>query len=285
MEPMVSVIVTSYQRPLHLLRCLISLSHQTSLRESIEVIVADDGSTDFTIDMLTAMQSNIGFPLRWTTHPHNGFQAGLCRNEAVAVSRGHYLIFCDGDCVLPSQHIACHIKHRRPKRVLCGDCWRLPQDISERIDEAVIARSEFMDWIPKSELRRLRGKVYHSWLYRIIRHRTLPRLTGCDFSLWRSDFESVNGFDEEYRGWGYEDRDLQFRLSRAGVRFRSILRHSAVVHLWHPADPSFKARGLGTANRQRFEEHESPMYCLKGLDCHLSKENHQFARTSSLAAA
>ena len=41
----------------------------------------------------------------------------------------------------------------------------------------------------------------------------------------RADYERVNGYDENFVGWGCEDDDLRLRLRHAGVRIESILFH------------------------------------------------------------
>ena len=93
-----------------------------------------------------------------------------------------------------------------------------------------------------------------------------PRLTGNNISLWRSDYERVNGFDEQYVGWGFEDRDLQYRLERIGVRASSVLLRTALVHLWHPAAPTFARNGVGTANLHYFKSIAGrPTFCVDGL--------------------
>ena len=80
-----------------------------------------------------------------------------------------------------------------------------------------------------------------------------PRLTGCNIALWRDDYERVNGFDENFVGWGLEDRDLQLRLSQLGLRFRSIVLATAACHLWHRPHPTFARNNEGTANLRYFQ--------------------------------
>ena len=43
------------------------------------------------------------------------------------------------------------------------------------------------------------------------------KCAGCIFKVTNEHFESVNGFSNNYWGWGYEDRDLYDRLCAAGV--------------------------------------------------------------------
>ena len=45
---------------------------------------------------------------------------------------------------------------------------------------------------------------------------------GCNLGLWRRDFEKVNGFDETYVGWGFEDHDLAVRLLRCGIKRKEV---------------------------------------------------------------
>ena len=49
----------------------------------------------------------------------------------------------------------------------------------------------------------------------------------------------MNGYDENFEGWGCEDDDLRLRLRRAGVRIESILSRTHTYHLWHPTDATY----------------------------------------------
>lgn len=67
-------------------------------------------------------------------------------------------------------------------------------------------------------------------------------------------------------GWGFEDRDLQYRLERIGERASSVLLRTAAVHLWHPTAPTFARNGVGSANLDYFKSIASrPTFCVDGL--------------------
>jgi predicted glycosyltransferase involved in capsule biosynthesis len=55
----------------------------------------------------------------------------------------------------------------------------------------------------------------------------------CNLGLWTDDFRSVNGFDELFEGWGFEDSDLAVRLLNLGVRRKYGAFATGVLHLWH----------------------------------------------------
>jgi predicted glycosyltransferase involved in capsule biosynthesis len=59
------------------------------------------------------------------------------------------------------------------------------------------------------------------------------RIKSCNLAVWRSDLERVNGFDESFIGWGYEDSDVVLRLFHAGVKRKDGAFATEVFHLWH----------------------------------------------------
>ena len=121
---------------------------------------------------------------------------------------------------------------------MLGDCYRIDKDLSETLSEEGARQGEFLNWYVNGEHERLARQHRKARLYGFLRHPRKPKLVGNNFGVWRSDFERVNGFDENFRGWGQEDDDLGLRLRRAGVRLVSILGWTRSYHLWHPRDPS-----------------------------------------------
>ena len=103
----IAVVISTFERPGHLERCLASLEGQRGVEGLFEVVVADDGSRDETLRLLAAASRRLSFPLTFTTHTHEGFRLARCRNEGVAASTAPYLLFTDGDCILPPNHPAC----------------------------------------------------------------------------------------------------------------------------------------------------------------------------------
>jgi glycosyltransferase involved in cell wall biosynthesis len=235
-EPEIALLLSSYQRPRHLGLALESIARQDLPPGAFEVVVTDDGSTDETAEMVNAFARSSPFRVGFTTHPHTTFRLSRCRNEGVQASRAPYLLFLDGDCVLPSDHVKIHLERRKPATVMAGDCCRLDQEPSARVTSDVIRSGQFQNWGSKSELRRLKKIDRSARFYSLIRHATKPKLIGNNVGIWRSDYELVNGYDENFQGWGCEDDDLRLRLRRAGIRIESILRWTQTYHLWHLTD-------------------------------------------------
>ena len=262
----IAVIVSTYQRPEHLRRCLASLAVQEGVAERFEVVVTDDGSRDETLRLIATMARHVAFPLTFTTHDHAGFRLARCRNEGVAASTAPYLLFTDGDCILPRDHLRHHLAMRRRGRVVGGDCIRLDAETSSRIDVDAIPGGDVARFVPRAEAWRLRLKGMRAKAYEWARVPMRPRLSGNNIAVWRDDFERINGFDECFVGWGLEDRDLQWRLERVGLRVTSILLATAPIHLWHPAPASFVRNNAGTPNLTYFHAiGERPTVCVDGL--------------------
>jgi hypothetical protein len=87
---------------------------------------------------------------------------------------------------------------------------------------------------------------------------------GGHFSIYRKDIEYVNGYDENFVGWGAEDEDLGIRLVSAECYGRSVIRSSRVLHLWHPREMGDKHWKDGP-NIEYLNRRYIPFYCENGL--------------------
>ena len=260
-----SVLVTTYRRPRHLALVLESIALQRHGPPRFEVVVADDGSEDSTAEVVEQFAAMVDFPVRFTSQRHDGFRLARVRNNAFRQSRGSYLLFLDGDCILPRGHLAAHLRRRRPGQALLGHCARLPEETSEQLIPENLAVTSLPRLIPAGEARSLARRHRRAWWHNLIRHPSKPRLTGGDFSVWRADFERVNGFDERFVGWGQEDDDLGLRLRATGVRLESILDQTCSLHVWHPTDPTATTRWRDGANVAYFERRGRLTACRQGL--------------------
>jgi len=149
---------------------------------------------------------------------------------------------------------------------MAGDFCRLDQATSERVTPEVIRSGEYQQWAPPEELRRLRKQDRAARFYRLIRHPRKPKLFGNNVGIWRTDFERINGYDENFQGWGCEDDDLRCRLHAAGVRIESILRWTHTYHLWHPVDSTAPATWKQGANVRYLLRKGRLTRCRNGLE-------------------
>ena len=141
------MLISTYQRPWHLWRALLTVGCSRGVEGKFELIVTDDGSTDETSRVVEAFARRADFPVKFTTHQHRGFQVARCRNEGVALATAPYLLFTLGDCLLPPDHLATHLKWRRRGVVVVGDCYRLDMAASQRVTETVVQSGGYLHWI------------------------------------------------------------------------------------------------------------------------------------------
>jgi GT2 family glycosyltransferase len=77
-------------------------------------------------------------------------------------------------------------------------------------------------------------------------------ILGSNFSIAKSDLESINGFNEEVQGAGWEDADVDRRLQLAGVKIRDLKNLVIQYHVTH-------AQRVGNTeeSQKRFDEMKS----------------------------
>ncbi len=261
-----AVIVTTYQRPWHLQRCLKSLAAQRGVAGRYEVIVVDDGSQDDTADRVARFAQDVEFPVRFFTHAHDGFQPGKGRNAGIRAAAAPYLLLTDGDCVFPLDHLAQHLAARQPGVVRAGDCYRLDRSLSELVDDSALERGDFGPGVRQAALRSL-GRVYRkTLLYQSLRSRTRPKLISWNVGVWRDDLLRVNGFDQRFRAWGCEDDDLGGRLRAAGSRIVTALGYTHAYHLWHPLHATTPQKWSDGLNVSYFTRPVRLIRCLEGIE-------------------
>jgi len=260
-----SVLVTTFRRPRHLALVLESIAAQRGVPRTFEIIVADDGSGDETSAVVAAFAASGDVPVRFTTQPHEGFRLARVRNNAARLARGDYLLFVDGDCVLPRHHLEAHHRRRRPGIALLGFCGRLSEEASQLLVPENLAVTNLPALVTATEARALARRHRRARWHALVRHADKPRLAGGDFGVWRRDFAAVNGFDERFIGWGQEDDDLGLRLRAAGVRLESVLDLTCSLHVWHPTDPSATPRWRDGVNVPYFLRRGRLTACREGL--------------------
>jgi glycosyltransferase involved in cell wall biosynthesis len=263
-SPELAIVVTSYQMPWHIRRVLESIAVQRTSRP-FEVVIADDGSTDETSRVVQEFAAQAKFAVRFVTHRHTEFHAAKCRNEGARHSTAPHLLFTDGDCLIPPDHVEQHMQAARPGAVTCSYCVRLEHDVSQHVTLQAVRGAAYVAWTPAEQRSKLRHMHYKALWYGLIRHPRKPALRSTNFAISRDDFERVNGFDENFLGWGCEDDDFGRRLRAAGIRTKSVLNRTCVYHLWHPPAPTRPQEWKQGGNVSYLQRNIRLTRCVNGL--------------------
>ena len=261
-----SVIVPTYNAPRELDLVLAGLQRQSV--SPVEFLVADDGSTESTAQLLEQWRAALPAPLVHVRHEDDGFRKSCIVNETVTRATGGYLCFLDGDTIPHRHWLKDHLFHARPRRVLCGRRVRLGADITPLITRSWVEQGVLEEWFGEvarsGDTRNYgRGLRLPFWLAYVLRVR--PRkLMGCNFSLPRALYELVNGYDEDFDGFGGEDYDLGARLKNAGCRMTPLINRGCAYHLYHP----MKSMSEDVRRIRNQKEALGRTRCDNGLDSH-----------------
>ncbi|WP_456432115.1 glycosyltransferase family 2 protein [Nitratifractor sp.] len=228
----VSVIITTYNWPAALNLTLQSLLHQSRMPD--EVIVADDGSGSETARLVAEFAANAPFPTRHSWQEDRGFRLAMSRNRAIARSEGEYIIVIDGDLILHPHFIRDHLTNARKKRFLQGGRVLLGETISQEILTGKKDPNTLCIW--SHDIRNRKNALRNPLLSRLfsLPTRTLKGIKGCNFSLFKEDILTVNGFDNRFVGWGREDSEFVARLYHNGVQRKNLKFAAVAYHLYHP---------------------------------------------------
>lgn len=196
--PKVSIIIPAHNSAATLGQCLSSLRIQS--HSDIEIIVADDASTDRTAAIAAEYAAKVV-----VINERSG--AGKARNLAAKESTGEILAFTDSDVVVPPDWIGNFLKTMAEKR---GKC--VAGGYSGSIGNAPIQTFAFLEL--EYRRRSIGERVF-----------TFP---SSNFACTRELFFSVNGFPENYKAASLEDMVFSYKVSRDHPVYWS--RDNGVLH-------------------------------------------------------
>lgn len=241
----------------HLRRTLLGVAHQGRRPDSV-TISCDNDLPEIT-ELVKACSGEFGAGLPEGIALVQRASIGQCalaqvRNNAVraildaGAGPGDAIIFHDGDCCPASDCTAVH------ERLLAGaelvNAYRvdLTEAQTEAFDEDAVRRGLPPAAITDDQRATLEARDRRYRRALLLKRLGLPglvkahkpKILGANFSFRLSAYIEVNGFDEEYLGYGSEDDDFSRRIYAAGFRPAVGVASAVVYHQWHatrkPAD-------------------------------------------------
>jgi glycosyltransferase involved in cell wall biosynthesis len=252
---MISVLLATYNWPQALKLCLESLATQTDL--DFEIIIADDGSTSATQDLIASIKPSFPVSITHLWQEDLGFRKTRILNQAIESASGDYLVFLDGDCICQPSFIEHHRLLAKPGYLVTGSRVLLNQARTTQLLNW--PNWDFQRFTSHLLWDRLRGEINKYWplkihlgdgAWRHYKKFVWRRIKGCNMACWKSDALAIHGFDEAMTGWGHEDADFVFRLSNIGLIRKSGSWSTEVIHLFHKINDQSQA----TENARRVRE-------------------------------
>lgn len=190
-QPLVSVIISSYNHCLYIEDSILSVLHQTY--PNIELIVVDDGSTDDSPERIKKLQSQYGFDFR--VQPNQGLAKTL--NDCIARSKGCLIAPLGSDDVMLPERIKTQVEYMQDKPevgICAGNIETINskgEAVPKRNHERSFRRLDFEDLF----LGKKRGGPAPTLLFR------------------REALEIVGGFDPQVK---LEDLLIALKITHSG---------------------------------------------------------------------
>ncbi len=233
----VSIILSTYNQPEWLRLTL--LGYISQIYTNIEIVIADDGSSKETCDLIENFKSLTSLPIKHIWQPDEGFRKCRILNKAIESADGKYLIFSDGDCVPRNDFVEVHNKHAEKGYFLSGGYFKLPLVTSKRVTKERISSGECFErsWLNANGVPRTLKllKLTRSNLIASIFNSITPTKrtwNGHNASCWKTDAKKVNGFDERMK-YGGEDVEFGCRLVNSGLKAKQVRYLAPCLHLEH----------------------------------------------------
>lgn len=258
----ISLIIATYNWPGALRICVLSAINQT--RQPDEIIIADDGSGLETKALINELRQITNIPIVHVWQEDDGFRLAEIRNKAFAVAKGDYLLQIDGDIILHKKYIADQEKFAQVGSFVVGSRCMVNADKTHKL----IQNKRFILCPFEKGVRNLLNGIRIPVLSKRMdayKSDDIYSARGCNMAFWRSDIFEVNGYNEDFRGWGREDTDLAMRLMNKGLRKRFIKFAGVIYHLHH--NVRINEEGLKINHQLLLESQKrNDIRCINGLD-------------------
>ncbi len=250
-----SVIVPTYNRRQLLRQTLLSLTRQSMTRETFEVLVVDDGSSDNSVAEITAFANQLN--LRYFYQPDEGYRVALARNIGIRHANAPICVFIDSGVIAHSNCLQAHIESHqafKPAAVI-GYVYGFNEDNEDAeqieaqinitdIDATIDNFRQQARWLDLREEFYAKygdniGELPAPWLM----------YWTCNVSATTEQLRNIGMFDEAFRSWGGEDIDLAYRLHRDGAYF---ILNRAAESIHHPHPKSYQQNMATVASNYRY---------------------------------
>jgi len=263
-----ALIITTYNN-----REMLRLSLKTAFNQTLaptEIIVADDGSTSDTGELVMQLRKETEIPVYHCWQEDKGFRPARCRNMAMARSMADYCILVDGDIIMDEHFIEDHVRYATPGYFVQGTRVILSQKTTEQIIQSGDIRVNMFG----RNVGNRKNCIRSHFLSKIfsIKNSKIGGIKTCNFAFWKNDAVKVNGFSEDFTGWGNEDTEFASRLINIGIKRQNVKFNALAFHLYHQS----QSRDSLAQNDALLSDtiKMKKKWCENGLDKHIGNCGH-----------
>jgi glycosyltransferase involved in cell wall biosynthesis len=243
-----SFIIPTYNKKEPLKKTLQALNNLSGYgRDDYEVVLVDDGSTDEVFGSIKGVNHNYRLNYVYLDRCEDSCRART-RNYGIKLARGRYIVFIDDDIIVRNDYLQELARCFRfsDNLVVTGTRLNCPPHIIDSTDIQELRRTACQGRnIDAMEVRHL---VYNTLSYNLSAHKYPWMLTfTSNLAVPRKLLLEIEGFEENFKKWGFEDVELGYRLFKAGAKF-VINSKLEAFHQEHPRGPE------GENNQAYFQE-------------------------------
>jgi glycosyltransferase involved in cell wall biosynthesis len=233
----IGLIISTYNWVEALSLVLDSVKRQAHLPD--EVVICDDGSRSDTKNFIIDLQKIFPCRLKHVWQEDKGFRAAAIRNKGIneLSSNIDYVVTIDGDMILHHKFIEDHIRISEKNCFIQGGRALISKNATMMIFRQKGSNDDF-HLFSKGLSNRI-NTLYLPFLSNFF-DKPSKKLSGvrtCNMSFWKDDLYDVNGFNEDFVGWGREDSELVVRLYNK-EKFRKNIKFSGLAYHLHHEEKS-----------------------------------------------
>jgi chondroitin synthase len=232
----VSVVIPVYNRRLMLARTLACLTHQTYPLELIEIVIADDGSSDRPDELVDTFAPYFG-SVRFVSQADDGYRLAEVRNLGLNAAANEIMILLDCDMAPVPRLVELFARHIEvePNAVYCGhrryvDANSISVDTALQSIESLLSLADIRPDNQQVTVDEEEGPTV-DWRLPIyqetaqLRYEKHPfrAVCGGNIGFTKTVFARTGPFDESFRAWGGEDAEWGYRAWNRGVYIIPLL--------------------------------------------------------------
>ena len=210
--PLISVVLGTFNQKTVLQTVLPMYGNQSLSPSDFEVIVVDSSSTDGAVQWLQAYALQAPFTLKILVQNNQG--KAWARNDGVAMATGKWIVITDADMIPHPDFLAHHLEAQQQTAV--PTCF-----------EGLTYNFYQLEW--PTDKGNLTPLIPHNpptnttlgWYYCLTGNLSLPKIV----------FEAFKGFDTDFTGYGWEDLELGYRMSKKKIPLRYL--QEAINYHYH----------------------------------------------------
>lgn len=200
-------------------------------RRDFEVIVADEGGSRSTSELVAGRRQGYPVPLRHVRCGDAGGSEAI--GQAIRAAAHDYVLMTNSNCIPCRDFVAVHAGLAGPGRFLSAGCCRVDGELGRRVSRNDIVRGHCfeLDWLQShgrmaaADRRRLGGSPMVARLLEALAP-AAATFNACNASAWKDDLLAACDGDAR-------SGDLGKRLQGLGVRGQRIRDRAVCLHLGH----------------------------------------------------